>query len=164
MKTVSERRATRAIWLPIVTAIAFAGLASLPIWIMRNELPARIAQHWDAAGKPDGWTTPQNAAIFAAVTPLIGAFLFLGLGILVKQLAMTGALATGMSFFLAAISGGSTLMQHPRAPFSDNPMVILPVVLLLAMAIGIGTFALLRQPPSSEKPSLRSLTMRRDCQ
>jgi len=40
-------------------------LTALNYWLSWNHLPARIAMHHDASGRPNGWASPDGARMFS---------------------------------------------------------------------------------------------------
>ena len=46
----------RAVLVPLVVAVCFSAGSALAVWMIRDDLPARIAVHWGADGRADGFT------------------------------------------------------------------------------------------------------------
>jgi uncharacterized membrane protein len=60
MESKSYRTMTALLWLAMpLTAFQF--------WTVRNELPARMASHFGAAGQPSGWMSRETLVIFSLV-------------------------------------------------------------------------------------------------
>ncbi len=124
--------------LPVL--VTMAALALQLAWL--GDLPEPAAIHWGASGSPDGFGA---AWTFPAVTAGLG----LGLPVLVAATTVPmlrrgarggtfrflGALALGMSAFMAALNTGLVHVQRGLASATDAPQV-LPVMIT---ALGFGT-------------------------
>jgi hypothetical protein len=69
MDNKSYRTVTALLWLALP-------LVAFQFWTVWNELPARMASHFGAAGQPNGWMSRESLAIFSVllVTFLLATF------------------------------------------------------------------------------------------
>jgi uncharacterized membrane protein len=58
METDTYVKRLLALWLALP-------LTALDHWLCRSRLPARIAMHYDAAGRPNSWASPDGARSFS---------------------------------------------------------------------------------------------------
>lgn len=118
--------------LAVIVACAVGGAALL--WSVRDQLPAPIAIHWDAAGHADGFSTLteviKGGLLFTAVMPLA----LLGLGLAMRQTRVLGPVSGGLAAFISVLMFGGAFAQRGIA---DPSSAGIDRTLWLAYAAGI---------------------------
>lgn len=144
---IRARRTKRALWLPILTALGLVVTGDVAVLLVAGRLGGRIATHWGADGQPDGFSSPLQALGFGTIFPLAMAAFLLGVGIAAKQRSIMGAIVAGVSAFMVGLLQGSAILQAwlSGAAVVNAAMVI---GLVAAVVLGLGTYHLLRLPPS----------------
>lgn len=144
---IRELRTKRALWLPIVVTLVLVVVGDVAALLVADRLGGRVATHWGADGRPDGFSTPTQALVFGSVFPLFMGGFLLGIGILAKQRAQLGALVAGLSAFMVALFHGATILQG----WTSGPAVVnvaMVIGLVAAGVLGLGTYQFLKLPPS----------------
>ena len=121
--------------LGLIALMLVAGLAVL------HRLPARVVVHWNAAGQPNGWSSPALAALLPPLAALaVWALLLLAPVIDPRRRRYVQFAPTYRTLRLAVVAvvaalDGFTLAQALGAHV-DVPMVAALVVSLLMLLIG----------------------------
>lgn len=140
--------------LPAVIAAA----AIIPWLVTRDDLPARVATHYNGSGTPDDSMTVVNFGVFTGLLSASGIAMLLGVGLMSRRierpLAVIGGFLGGFLGGLGAgIFGGELVTQQGNATWqdADSPWTVLLWTLLLAGALGALAARLAWQLPA--KPS-----------
>lgn len=64
----------RNFWIGALILWIVPAVVALRYWQVWNLLPARVATHFDAAGQPNGWMTPEGSLLFVLVATAVIAF------------------------------------------------------------------------------------------
>ncbi len=154
-------RLTLGAVVPLIVLV----VAYVPYVVARSELPARLATHFDASGRPDQSMTQAGllgtTGVLIGIGLLVCAALALSKG-LTAQVAAAGGFLGG---FLAALGAGllvsTVLSQRGLATWSDARLSwwMLVIVLTLALAAGTVTARLAtsnaiedQEPSSGDRP------------
>lgn len=148
MSTLAQRRKSRALWLPILVAVLADAAMALCFFLVRDQLPDKIAVHWGIDGRPNRWSSPVSSLVWMVGLTALLLGMVIGLGMATKQRTITGCLGAGMAVFLALVAGGGALMQHPKSPVTSIDMLI-PGALLVSMLVALLVVPLLKQSPST---------------
>ena len=140
-------RRVAALALPLIVSLAASGIGAALLWSVRDELPTRIATHWNARGQADDFMSLDAVLVWGIASPIVMALFMAGLGVVMKQQAALGGAAAGTAVFTAGIMLGSAYSQRglaegESAPLS-NSLFLIPI--LLGLVIGIGVGLLLRR-------------------
>lgn len=111
-----DPRPTRALIVSALVGPVIASAGLVALLAARDDLPARIAVHWDVTGAPDrflGFTgTAVTAGLVTALVPLalvaVGAFMHR------SARGSAAALAGGLAVLLGGVTFGSALAQRGR--------------------------------------------------
>ncbi|MDP1561384.1 MAG: DUF1648 domain-containing protein [Pirellulaceae bacterium] len=97
-------------WKPAAALIVIAiviGLG-LQLWYW-TQLPERIATHFDAQGKPDGWMDKRSATLlFAGLVTFLPLF-FVGIGLMIRSLPTSSINLPNREYWLSAERRDETL-------------------------------------------------------
>lgn len=113
--TIRSRRA-----LLVLLALLLPTAASLPVWLARHDLPARVATHWSVAAQPDAWMSLSAFVRTIGQLSAVGVVLLLAAAVCATPtssarppLLATGAFVGGLFGGLAAgIATWTVLVQR----------------------------------------------------
>ena len=146
------RRARRvylivAVWIP--SAITTLAVGLMLLWL--PDVPATIAVHWGANGRPDGFGPAWSSPLIAAAVGYGLCALFAAMGLATRRsgewgptLRFLGALSLGTTTFLMVLVTVSFALQRGLTDAADAPGVAVPLIAGLisgALAGAVGWFA-----------------------
>ncbi len=150
MTQVATRRheavAVRTWLVPLLATAACLATSVYLQWSWRDQLPARIATHFGADGRPDGWSSLNGNITFTVVFGTLMTIFMLGTGLLVHQGRQMGGVAAGTGAFIAALGAGMVSTQR-GATAQTEPQVgpMLFTALGLALAVGLLVWLAIRR-------------------
>ena len=134
--------------------------ASIPLLAMHfastwNELPARVATHFDLQGRANGWQSPQTLATFAFGSLILVLAVFTVAMLRAFRLSSMTRVLTVFVYLIAGINFTMfwQLLDHaaygrPMSQMWPVPLIF-PVLALLAAIVLLAQFAPVTQAPTS---------------
>ncbi|EPH02267.1 hypothetical protein HMPREF1531_01573 [Propionibacterium sp. oral taxon 192 str. F0372] len=138
----------RGVIVASITVIFLAGiLGGLATWLIRDELPSRIAVHWGADGTPDRFVDADAAIVEPFLIGVLAPMAVIGVGFLMRrgqQLALVGA---GTAVFCSLLFHLFTRAQRvgQEADAGTAQVLGLWVSLACAIAVGVGLHMVFRR-------------------
>ena len=99
-----RRPRRRAVLIPLVVAACFSAGSALAIWMIRDDLPTRIAVHWGAGGRADGFIDLPGVIAVNVALSLLLPFGMIGLGAALRAESRMGGFAAGLGSFIATLT------------------------------------------------------------
>jgi hypothetical protein len=157
----------RRIILGLVVPAAIIVATVVPIARWGNDLPDRVASHFDISGTPDSSMTP---VVFFALIAL--SLIVPGLVMLVGAALWSGRLSRPVPAFLAGLGGflavlgtgiciDTVVSQRGLSDWTEAPNPVLSVLLIVALAVVVGVVAAVvaRDLPFDESAGLFPTTV-----
>lgn len=145
--TKIERVPAAVTWVPAAVIVATAAIAAFTVWSIGDELPARIATHWDVSGNPDSFTSLAGVVTQIVALGLIIPGMSLGLGRVIHAERPMAALSVGLGVMLSLLSAGAVVQQR-GLPDGAQAMPIngaVALALLCGLISGVVTAFLVRR-------------------
>ncbi|NNF65418.1 MAG: DUF1648 domain-containing protein [Acidimicrobiia bacterium] len=133
--------------LGVVLPASAAAIAYLPYLIYRDDLPDRLATHFDGSGTPDGSMTPSMFVVTTSVLLGVGIVAMIAVALTRRPLhQVAGPVGGAMGGFLAGLGSGilavTVLSQRDLVDWTDAsspwPMVLASLVLSIAFMVAAG--------------------------
>lgn len=141
----SRRR--RAILIPLVVAACFSAGSALAIWMIRDDLPARIAVHWGADGRADSFTDLTGVIATGTALSLLLPLGMIGLGAALREEHRMSGIAAGLGSFIATLIALVAYTQRGSASAGDaSPGFGLGVGAGVGIGVGLLTWLATRAP------------------
>lgn len=125
-----------------VLALLIALVPGAVLWLLRGDLPDRVAVHWGVDGQPDGWASVGTAILSGVLIGAAISLLLVAVGAFMKAMRVMGPMAVGAAAFGAILLQGSVLLQRDGA--EPKLGFLLFVALLAWLVIGIVGWRFLR--------------------
>ncbi|MEZ5085375.1 MAG: DUF1648 domain-containing protein [Tessaracoccus sp.] len=131
-------RPARAPWIvtvvPLLYVVLLAAGSAVATWVVRDDLPARIAVHWGAEGTPDRFAGITEVIVTNSGILLAVPLFLLGLGVAVRKERSMAAISSGMATFLVFVVAGSVLAQRGATDAAEAGVT---QMIWLGMAAGL---------------------------
>lgn len=113
--------------------LAVGIVPAILLWANREDYPDRVAVHWGADGRADGWMSLGASLLSATIFISLLTLFMIGLGAVVKSLAIMAPITVGMAMAMAWTIYGATLAQAGGdapdvGPFLFSGVVVWAVV------------------------------------
>jgi Domain of unknown function (DUF1648) len=105
-------------------------LTALQYWLVWNQLPARLATHFDVAGHPNGWMTRQTAMIFPLGMTLFLLIVFTAVLSRVRKSEAGAWAVLGLSYVVIGVVcwGNHAVINYN---LYGNPVQVGPIMIVL---------------------------------
>ncbi len=141
MNTSTARRL-----LPTSVGLVAATAALVPMYLFGDDLPVRIATHYDGSGAPNQSMTPGQFLLTNAIFMAIGVLVLAGLTVaskrlvpyLVVTLGFVGGFVAGMG---AGIASSEVIAQRGNATWQDATSPLWGVAWSVLLAVALGAYA-----------------------
>ena len=144
---------TALMWIALpLTALRYA-----QVW---NQLPARMATHFNARGEPNGWMLRETSLYFGLGVVAFVLVVFTAIALVIRrQKTMPGAASYALlGFFYLVVSfvvyGNESVIQYNLA---GRPIAIAPMLVGVPLALIIFTFVYLRMQRGQALPEAQTL-------
>lgn len=132
-------------WLVALPWLALPAIA-LRFWLAWDQLPVRMATHFDASGRPNGWMTRAAAMDFVLVLTAVMLLVFTVIAYIAHKRSEGDAISwavLGLLYVILGIIyyGNSSVLEynlHARSVTVTPILIILPVAIVVFIAIYLG--------------------------
>jgi len=144
---------TRRIWIALIAAL-WLSLPAIAIryWLVWDRLPARLATHFDAAGRPNGWMSPQGSLTFSLIFLTIILSVATALLISIHKADASAGALLGLFYVLVGAFGYA---EHETLTYNiyGTPINFAAVIIPIVAAVVVLTFVFIISKRGSNLPA-----------
>src|ERR1700686_1805578 len=145
----------RTLWKALIAVMWLALPAiALSYWLAWDRLPSRLATHFDAAGRANGWMPPENSLMFGLVVTAVMLAVFTIVLTLGRRSGAFSWAMLGFSYVLVGVMvyANESILNYNLHGNPIRPWPVLIAVVIASVALVAGTLGMKRGrdlPPAS---------------
>ena len=132
----------RTLWKALVATIWLALPAiALSYWLAWDRLPSRLATHFDAAGRANGWMLPENSFVFGLGVTVVMLVIFTIILTLWRNRGAFSWAMLGFSYVLVGVMvyANESILNYNLHGNPVRPWPVLIAVVIASVALVAGT-------------------------
>jgi hypothetical protein len=145
----------RTFWKTLVATMWLAlPVIALSYWLAWDRLPSRLATHFDAAGRANGWMPPENSLVFGLGITAVMLVIFTIILTLARKSGAFSWAMLGFSYVLVGVMvyANESILNYNLNGNPVRPWPVLIAVVIASVALVTGTLGMKRGrdlPPAS---------------